>query len=143
MNPEYKVKLERIKETITKEMAQVLTHYYDQPIDQEGGLLRQIEADLRSRLSGVITAEGFDDRSEIKFRVEQGKTDINRLMIYPDNLFTALLFHGIYVPPAVLGHKESWVTEHGTYIHRNGHTYFQPAQTADYITFNITPEKDD
>lgn len=141
MREHHKFALERMRKQILKEMQEVLIKYYDHPIDSDGDLLKQIEEETRSRMAAIITAEGYNDRNDIAFVVEQDKLNIDRVIFQPGNLFTTLLFHGIYVPPRMLG-EEKYETDHGTYHFREGKAYFQPPMVLENIIVNLTIKPD-
>ena len=53
--------------------------------------------------------------------------------IVPKDLFTFLLFKRILVHPKLLEGKDSYKTDIGTFIYRDGESYFQPIKTQEHI----------
>ena len=85
---------------------------------------------VKSQLQSI-----YGNDAPINFRI---KTSYNgNVEILPQNLFTLLLFNGIQVSPLTLKDEDSYETDIGTFIFKNGQGYLKFKKPVDFIKIDV------
>lgn len=102
--------------------------FIDSMIDDN--LLKHIEFTIHQHLRKFV----LDDAQYIDFRLEVNK---DRIDIFPNNLYTSLILHGIKVPYFLVKDKTEFETEIGTFQFECGIAYIKPLVPVETISINF------
>lgn len=134
INPHQKATIQRIKEQLDKDLGSALSGLLSGPVD-----LKAVQSTFMRTISDFLSEK--NEVNDAKIKCEVDKDDISKVNIIPEDLYTAFLLKGQYVPRWRLeGLKEYYLPGFGT-ITQYGDRFEYTRELSITFDVSIDPEK--